>query len=200
MLDSRSHYQRPYSCSKDCEIGAWSWWGPQCWVSAWNFWFTAMDAWHVFAQREQAEYCVYTTLCRGSPNLEERIINGDDKEVRFIADLVSLFINLTKLAYRWVTLIIFKLQKGSSGARSDDTKGLKGAILDWITPRNEPLNPPLSRSIKHDRGFHHERTGFLLCHVRKDWDNQEWSCLVHSLSSNTTDKTAGPKRNSEVVS
>jgi hypothetical protein len=46
-------------------------------------------------------------------------------------------------------------------------------ILDWITPRGQPLNPSLSRNVKIDRGFHHERTGALLCPVGLDWSNNE---------------------------
>jgi hypothetical protein len=66
-----------------------------------------------------------------------------------------------------------QIQKGASSARSDDTKGLKGAVLDWITPRGQPLNPALSRNVKIDRGFHHERTGALLCPSGLDWSNTE---------------------------
>ena len=65
------------------------------------------------------------------------------------------------------------MQKGIACARSDDTRSLKGAILDWIIPHGEVMNPPLHRSIKHDRGFHHERTGFLLCPAEYDWSNEE---------------------------
>jgi hypothetical protein len=60
-----------------------------------------------------------------------------------------------------------------AGARGDDTKSLKGVILDWITPKGQALTPPLSRNIKSDRGFNHERTGALLCPVDLDWGNQE---------------------------
>jgi hypothetical protein len=56
---------------------------------------------------------------------------------------------------------------------------LKGAILDWITPRGQYLNPPLARNVKTDRGFHHERTGALLCPAGLDWSNTE---LVLMLS------------------
>jgi hypothetical protein len=66
-----------------------------------------------------------------------------------------------------------KIQKGASSARSDDTKSLKGAVLDWITPRGQPLNPPLARNVKIDRGFQHERTGALLCPAGLDWFNPE---------------------------
>ncbi|KAH6880888.1 hypothetical protein BKA70DRAFT_1238701 [Coprinopsis sp. MPI-PUGE-AT-0042] len=52
-----------------------------------------------------------------------------------------------------------EVQKGSAGARADDTKGLKGVILDWITPRGQSLQPPLMRNVKTDRGFYHHWTG-----------------------------------------
>jgi hypothetical protein len=66
-----------------------------------------------------------------------------------------------------------QIQKGVSSARSDDTKSLKGAILDWITPRGQSLNPPLARNVKTDRGFHHEATGALLCPAGVDWSDIE---------------------------
>ncbi|KAH6895065.1 hypothetical protein BKA70DRAFT_1025869, partial [Coprinopsis sp. MPI-PUGE-AT-0042] len=44
-------------------------------------------------------------------------------------------------------------------------------IIDWITPPNGALVPPLQRNIKTDRGFHHPRTGELLCPVNLDWND-----------------------------
>src|ERR1700723_3410524 len=83
-----------------------------------------------------------------------------------------------------VVLMHYQIQKGSSSARSDDTKSLKGAVLDWITPRGQPLNPPLARNVKIDRGFHHERTGFLLCPAGMNWSDpvsgQCFRCLSRS--------------------
>jgi hypothetical protein len=70
-------------------------------------------------------------------------------------------------------LNILQIQKGSANARSDDTKSLKGAVLDWITPRGQPLNPPLARNVKIDRGFNHDRTGALLCPAGMDWSSTE---------------------------
>ena len=66
-----------------------------------------------------------------------------------------------------------QIQKGASSARSDDTKSLKGTVLDWITPRGQSLNPPLPRNVKSDRGYHHEHTGALLCPTGFDWSNAE---------------------------
>jgi hypothetical protein len=62
---------------------------------------------------------------------------------------------------------------GISSARSDDTKSLKGVVLDWITPRDSFLLPPLSRNVKTTRGFHHPVTGSLLCPAGLDWNDPE---------------------------
>ena len=70
-----------------------------------------------------------------------------------------------------------QLQKGISGARSDDTKGLKGAILDWIVLHGQSLHPVIAHNVKVDRGFNHERMGALLCPADMDWTNPEFvSC------------------------
>jgi hypothetical protein len=68
---------------------------------------------------------------------------------------------------------MLKIQKGISSARSDDTKGIKGVVLDWITPRDKPLNPPLSQNVKTTRGYHHLMTGALLCPAGLDWNDPE---------------------------
>jgi hypothetical protein len=68
--------------------------------------------------------------------------------------------------------------KGLFSTQSDDTKSLKGAVLDWIFPMDEdmrnvlPIDPPPqsltgtgSQNIKTNQGFkfHHPITGELLC-------------------------------------
>jgi hypothetical protein len=75
-----------------------------------------------------------------------------------------------------VRLLTYELQigKGAAGARGDDTKTLKSAILDWIAPTGEAIHPPLHRNVKVDRGFNHERTGFLLCPVGLDWNDSAY--------------------------
>lgn len=65
------------------------------------------------------------------------------------------------------------LQKGVNSARADDTKGLKSAVIDWITSQGQPLSPPLSRNVKSDRGYHHDRTGELLCPAAWDWADEK---------------------------
>jgi hypothetical protein len=74
-----------------------------------------------------------------------------------------------------------KIQKGVSSARSDDTKSLKGVVLDWITPRDIPLIPSLSRNVKTNRGFHHPVTGGLLCPAGLDWNDAEQVSALFSF-------------------
>ena len=87
-----------------------------------------------------------------------------------------------------------KIQRGVSSARSDDTKSLKGAVLDWIFPRDGdmrnllPMDPPpqpLSRNVKTNRGFHHPITGALLCPAGVNYTDAE-QVLGFPLSINVT--------------
>ena len=51
---------------------------------------------------------------------------------------------------------------------------MKGAIVDWITPKGQSLNPHIPRNAKPGRGFNHKRTGALLCPAGLDWNNTEY--------------------------
>ncbi|RXW14333.1 hypothetical protein EST38_g11517 [Candolleomyces aberdarensis] len=98
---------------------------------------------------ERQIYHVFWRLARMVPGLNERLLHASEDELN---DMASL--------------------KGANSARSDDTRSIKAPVLDWILPEGgAPLNPSLSRNSKFDRGFHHERTGFLLCPVNLDWSN-----------------------------
>ncbi|KAF8222061.1 hypothetical protein L208DRAFT_1324455, partial [Tricholoma matsutake] len=72
------------------------------------------------------------------------------------------------------------IQKGISSARSDDTKSLKGVVLEWISPPSIPVRPPLSRNVKTNRGYHHPTTGALLCPAGLDWNDAD---VCEKLSS-----------------
>ncbi|KAH6867767.1 hypothetical protein BKA70DRAFT_1132631, partial [Coprinopsis sp. MPI-PUGE-AT-0042] len=97
---------------------------------------------------EYQEYQIYKQLLALSPKLKERLFTGSDQDLYHIADMLS---------------------KGSANAHADDTRALKSAVIDWITPPGGVLVPPLQRNIKTDRGFHHNRTGQLLCPATLDW-------------------------------
>jgi len=66
-----------------------------------------------------------------------------------------------------------QIQRGASSTRLDDTKSLKGMVLDWIILWGQPLNPPLARNVKTNHGYHHELTGVLLCAAGLDWSDME---------------------------
>ncbi|KAJ3540193.1 hypothetical protein NMY22_g4405 [Coprinellus aureogranulatus] len=119
--------------------------------------------------QERRELRVFRKILSMIPDFEERLMTSSEEEVMAIASM---------------------LQKGAASARSDDTKSLKGAVLDWIGP----LNPPLSRNSKCDRGFNHERTGFLLCPPELDWNNPESDFLRISVESEPKATRSGNAR------
>lgn len=104
------------------------------------------------------------------PNLMARLLEASNEETTVVADLVSLSFQHI-LASHW--LFKFQIQKGISSARSDDTKSLKGVVLEWIAPRDAPLVPHLSRNVKTNRGYSHPVTGALLCPAGLDWNDTE---------------------------
>ncbi|KJA23573.1 hypothetical protein HYPSUDRAFT_137585 [Hypholoma sublateritium FD-334 SS-4] len=106
-----------------------------------------------FTFQEQREHKVFCALLKSVPGLEEKLMGANSEE-----DIQS---------------IAAMLQKGASSARSDDTKSLKSAIIDWIVPPGEPLMPPIARNAKTGRGFHHQVTGALLCPAGLDWADAE---------------------------
>ncbi|KAH6884695.1 hypothetical protein BKA70DRAFT_1124678 [Coprinopsis sp. MPI-PUGE-AT-0042] len=101
--------------------------------------------------QERQEHYIFQQLLALCPGLEQRLFTGSEEDVFHVAELI---------------------QKGSSTARADDTKGLKGVIIDWITPRGQNLEPPLMRNVKTDRGFYHDRTGELLCPIGLSWKDK----------------------------
>lgn len=120
--------------------------------------------------RERREHRVFTALLNAVPGLEDRLMTGTEEDIHFIATLVS---KMTEYCLHSLSLRndFFQLQKGASSARSDDTKSLKSAIVDWLSPPNEPLIPPIARNVKIDRGFNHHATGALLCPAGVDWSD-----------------------------
>ena len=102
------------------------------------------------------------------PGMAVRLLQGSDEEIAMISDLVRP-VHL----FKHLSMTIGKIQKGASSARADDTKSLKGPVLEWITPRGQSLDPPLSRNVKINRGFHHPCTGALLCPAGLDWSDVE---------------------------
>ncbi|KIK33617.1 hypothetical protein CY34DRAFT_99272 [Suillus luteus UH-Slu-Lm8-n1] len=99
---------------------------------------------------ERQEHRVFEQLLDSYPGLLERLKDGSEEEILHVGELIG---------------------KGAAGTRGDDTKTLKSAVLDWISPRGEAIQPPLHRNSKINRGFNHELTGSLLCPAGLDWND-----------------------------
>jgi len=96
-------------------------------------------------------------------------MSSSEEEVIQIADLVRPLTN--DLCIENSSYMSLQIQKGASGARADDTKGMKVAIIDWITPKGQSLTPHIPRNVKSGCGFHHDHTGALLCPAGLNWNN-----------------------------
>ncbi|KAG6905503.1 hypothetical protein DXG01_002333 [Tephrocybe rancida] len=102
---------------------------------------------------ERQEFAVYKSLLDICEGLEERLSECESPEqIQLLADLI---------------------EKGASSARASDTKGMKPSIIDWITPADGHLTPPLNRHTKFGRRFNHDVTGALLTPAGVDWENPE---------------------------
>ncbi|KAG6905547.1 hypothetical protein DXG01_002054 [Tephrocybe rancida] len=103
---------------------------------------------------ELQEHCVYDELLAACSGLKEQLYKEETTtdDIDFWADMV---------------------RKGVSAARGEDTKGMKGPIIDWITTQGENLHPPLNHRQKIDRGFQHEITGKFLCPAHLDWTDEK---------------------------
>ncbi|KAG1889785.1 uncharacterized protein F5891DRAFT_965120 [Suillus fuscotomentosus] len=105
---------------------------------------------------------VFMELVESYPGLLDHLTNGDDEDITHVGELMG---------------------KGASGARGDDMKTLKSAVLEWLVLRGQAVILPLAQNIKSDCGFNHEVTGALLCPAGLDWSNAE---TKQSLKSGET--------------
>ncbi|KAG2343793.1 hypothetical protein BDR05DRAFT_975800 [Suillus weaverae] len=115
-----------------------------------------------FSAEERQEHHIFKQLLDSYPGLLERLRKGSKEEILHVGELIG---------------------KGASGARGDDIKSLKSAILDWLSHKGTAIQPPLHRNSKIDRGFNHELTGSLLCPAGLDWHDTE---TKQSLKSSET--------------
>lgn len=122
--------------------------------------------WLIRLTRERREHFVFQELLKICPGLQERLVDSSEEEVKILAGLILIYFRVHGPPY---TDIIWQIQKGMNGARSDDTKGMKSTVIDWIT-----LNPALNRKIKSNWGFHNKWMGALLTPAGLDWSVPQW--------------------------
>ncbi|KAG1832761.1 hypothetical protein EV424DRAFT_1469489 [Suillus variegatus] len=78
------------------------------------------------------EHRVFLELLDFYPGLLDCLTGGEEEDIIHIGELLG---------------------KGVSGARGDDTKTLKSAVLKRLVPRGQVVIPPLSRNIKTKEGL-----------------------------------------------
>ncbi|TEB29735.1 hypothetical protein FA13DRAFT_1631768 [Coprinellus micaceus] len=102
--------------------------------------------------QERKDHEVFIKLIRISPFLIDRLFSPDrtNEDILYSADALT---------------------RGASGARADDLKTMKSAVIDWITPEGGVIIPPLLRNVKTGRGFYHESTRAYLCPTDFDWSD-----------------------------
>ncbi|KAF8221849.1 hypothetical protein L208DRAFT_1325779, partial [Tricholoma matsutake] len=98
------------------------------------------------------QHRVFQQLLHMVPHLLECLMEASNEECMAVAELI---------------------QKGISSARLDDTKSLKGVVLEWISPPSIPVHPPLCWNVKTNRGYHHPTTSTLLCPAGLDWNDAD---------------------------
>lgn len=129
----------------------------------------------VATQRERSDHELFSQLVRlcGRPVMERLFrINRTNEDIMHIADSVSrTLFNYCALQISEMLCHMLKLTRGVNGARSDDLKTMKSAVIDWITPEGGVVIPPLNRNVKTCRGFYHEVTGQYLCPTDYDWND-----------------------------
>jgi hypothetical protein len=127
--------------------------------------------------RERQESRIFHALLKSCHGLEDRLADAEPEEVQLIGDLVGDFLVAYLYFYSHISspsvCVVIQIQKGINASRADDTKGIKGTIIEWITPADQELIPRLHRKHKFDRGFQHDTTGALLCPAGVDWTNPE---------------------------
>ncbi|KAI6045848.1 hypothetical protein EDC04DRAFT_2558902, partial [Pisolithus marmoratus] len=92
-----------------------------------SFWDVDVDD---ACTRERREYSVYRELLKVALKLEECVTSPSEEAIITIMELIQ-----------------------KSGARADDTKSMKAAIIDWITPKGQTLIPHIPRNVKTIRGI-----------------------------------------------
>ena len=67
-------------------------------------------------------------------------------------------------------------------ARSDDTAGLKMAVVNWLMSIKPTPEPALESRRKDGRGFYHNTTSRLICPVEYNWSNVQYTLNAFNIA------------------
>ncbi|KAG5649528.1 hypothetical protein H0H81_003293, partial [Sphagnurus paluster] len=102
-------------------------------------------------QRDRDQmYVAYQQLCLLVPNFKTNLLNTDPV-------VVSTYIS--------------SLTRGSNDARGDDINKVMKAVANWLN-QLPATTPPINPEDRSMRGLKHDTTGWLLCPIEFNWDDE----------------------------
>jgi hypothetical protein len=126
--------------------------------------------------------CVQNSPALSSPTEES---SGRSRSHKFeYLSFPSKFFLPGLLLNSFLNQLLFKLQEGANGARSDDIKRIKEELGTWINLDYKPIKL-LDPKSRDGRGLQHDVCGGLLTPIQFDWQDAEYDlaiCYVFVLS------------------
>ncbi|TDL15716.1 hypothetical protein BD410DRAFT_732289, partial [Rickenella mellea] len=119
-----------------------------------------------------------TALLKDDPDTEldtpeKRLLNAFQRLITYHPSIEEKLVKANGISKDELDAVQLEIRaKGGSSARSDDMRGIKINIVEWIRMKpDEELTPALLPKQKTGRGFNHPRTGFLLCPANMNWED-----------------------------
>ncbi|KAI0362803.1 hypothetical protein OH77DRAFT_1417095 [Trametes cingulata] len=110
---------------------------------------------------------------------EERRNNASwEALLRMIPNLAAMLMDAN--AQQPVTRISAALLSGGNAARSDDTRSIKIAIIEWLSDSLKQAKVVLHPTNKSQRGFNNPVTGRLLCPIVLDYADESIRKLLET--------------------
>lgn len=126
--------------------------------------------------------CVQNSPALSSPTEES---SGRSRSHKFeYLSFPSKFFLPSLLLNSFLNQLLFKLQEGANGARSDDIKHIKEELGTWINLNYKPIKL-LNPKSQDGWGLQHDVCGRLLTPIQFDWQDAEYDpaiCYVFVLS------------------
>lgn len=108
-------------------------------------------------------------LKRLIPNFQERVDKSDPEDLVEFYQQVNHDIHVISISESDRG----QLQIGANNALSDDVRSIKQAVGNWLNTQMKPVpSPTLDKDCRGQRGLQHDSTGFLLCPIEFDWEDE----------------------------
>jgi hypothetical protein len=115
-------------------------------------------------------WAAYKILLYLAPQLKNVLDDPDPTSLNTFLSQVSF--SSRSSFYCLLNKLLFKLQEGANGARSDDIKHIKEELGTWINLDYKPIKP-LDPKTRDGRGLQHDVCGGLLTPIQFDWQDND---------------------------